>query len=264
MHFVEVICLTHRRRLLVELADPPSCYAALRLAIRPLNADAGESYTSHFTSYFESTGPDVAVLSRFFALPRLAKRLHAWYLRQRGDPVTAGLVDGLCARSVADQRRLVAEREAVRAQWFDYLCGPLGGGNGNGNGPVNLILTPVHALPGLPAGGGKDTIAACGCTFLWNLLDYAAGAVPVGRVDPACDGVDIATVDADGRRGNRRGVNMIARKAWALYDARKMAGLPIAVQVVSGRLQEEAVLEGMERVVNALAKEGVGYHVLEL
>ena len=248
----------------VELADPPSCYAALRLAIRLLNADAGETYASHFTSFFESNDPGVAVLSRFFALPRLAKRLYAWYLRLRGDPVTAGLVDDLCTRSVADQWRLVTEREAVRAQWFDYLRGPLSGGNDNENEPVGLILTPVHALPGLPAGGGKDTIAACGYTFLWNLLDYAAGVVPVGRVDPACDDVNKATADADGRRGNRRGGNMIARKAWALYDARKMAGLPIAVQVVSGRLQEEAVLTGMERVVNALAMEGVDYHVLEL
>ncbi|CCX31487.1 Similar to Fatty-acid amide hydrolase 1; acc. no. Q9TUI8 [Pyronema omphalodes CBS 100304] len=222
----------------IELSGHPSCYDALRLASRLLNSDAGETFSSHFTSAFESTDSGVAVLTRLFSLPRFVKSLYAFYLRLRGDHITAGLIDDLRTRSVADQWRLVYEREAIRSQWFEYLA----------EQKVDFIITPPHALPGLPAEGGTETIAACGYTFLWNLLDYTAGVLPVGRVDAALDDVK----DLKKRKfGNR-----IVKKAWALYDARDMEGLPIAVQIVGKRLEEEKVLGGMNRLVEALGDEG--------
>jgi Asp-tRNA(Asn)/Glu-tRNA(Gln) amidotransferase A subunit family amidase len=227
----------------VELTSTPSCYTALRLASRLLNSDAGETYTSHFLSFFESNDAGVAILSRIFSLPRFVKRIYAFFLRMRGDPITAGLIDDLRSRSVPDQWKLVAEREATRAEWFAYLKAQ----------EVDFVLTPAHPLPGLPEGGGRDTIGACGYTFLWNLLDYAAGVVPVGKVD--------ARVDA---AGEMRLGSKVAKKAWRLYDAGRMEGLPIAVQIVGGRLEEEKVLMGMERVVDALRDAGVVYGEVEV
>jgi Asp-tRNA(Asn)/Glu-tRNA(Gln) amidotransferase A subunit family amidase len=227
----------------VELTSTPSCYTALRLASRLLNSDAGETYTSHFLSFFESNDAGVAILSRIFSLPRFVKRIYAFFLRMCGDPITAGLIDDLRSRSVPDQWKLVAEREATRAEWFAYLKAQ----------EVDFVLTPAHPLPGLPEGGGRDTIGACGYTFLWNLLDYAAGVVPVGKVD--------ARVDA---AGEMRLGSKVAKKAWRLYDAGRMEGLPIAVQIVGGRLEEEKVLMGMERVVDALRDAGVVYGEVEV
>ena len=43
-----------------------------------------------------------------------------------------------------------------------------------------------------------------------------------------------------------------------------MHGLPVAVQVVGQRLQEEKVLAVMERVEAALEKRGSKYQVLEI
>ncbi|KAF8249070.1 amidase signature enzyme [Wilcoxina mikolae CBS 423.85] len=227
----------------VELAGTPSCYTALRLASRLLNSDAGETYSSHFSSVFESNDAGVTILSRIFSLPRFVKRIYAFFLRLRGDTITAGLIDDLRSRSVTDQWKLVAEREAIRAEWFAYLK----------EQQVDFVLTPVHPLPGLPEGGGEDTIGACGYTFLWNLLDYAAGVVPVGKVDGSIDGVTGQVL-----------ASKVARKAWKLYDAKRMEGLPIAVQIVGGRLEEEKVLEGMERVVDALKEAGVVYQGVEV
>ena len=56
----------------------------------------------------------------------------------------------------------------------------------------------------------------------------------------------------------------VARGAYQHYDAEKMHGLPVGVQVVGRRLQEEKVLAVMERVVEVMEKEGKGYALLEV
>ncbi|KAA8913352.1 acetamidase [Sphaerosporella brunnea] len=227
----------------VELQGHPSCYTSLRLAARLLNSDAGTTYTSFFASFFERNDPGVAVINRIFSLPRWVKRLWAFFLRLSGDAITAGLVEDLHPRTVAQQWALVAEREQIRGEWFHYLQ----------TQKVDFIITPPHPTPAVPAGGMRDSVAACGYTFLWNLLDYTAGVLPVGRVDPALDKV---------QHGGRKLQNGVAKRCWRLYDAASMKGLPVAVQVVApGRLREEMVLAGMKRVEEALSKVGRGWEV---
>lgn len=59
-------------------------------------------------------------------------------------------------------------------------------------------------------------------------------------------------------------LNGVAQGAYKYYDAIKMEGLPVAVQVVGQRLQEEKVLAIMERVEDALEKHGGKYELLEV
>ena len=59
-------------------------------------------------------------------------------------------------------------------------------------------------------------------------------------------------------------LNGVAQGAYKHYDANKMAGLPVAVQVVGRRLEEEKVLAVMERVEDALDKHGGRYDLLEV
>lgn len=59
-------------------------------------------------------------------------------------------------------------------------------------------------------------------------------------------------------------MNGVARGAYKHYDAEKMHGLPVGVQVVGQRLQEEKVLAVMERVVEVMEMEGKGYELLEI
>ncbi|EPQ53512.1 hypothetical protein GLOTRDRAFT_111687 [Gloeophyllum trabeum ATCC 11539] len=74
------------------------------------------------------------------------------------------------------------------------------------------------------------------CThFLFDLLDYAAGVMPVTHVDCELDALDKSFV----------AMNAIER-AYKNYDADKMHGLPIGVQVVGRRFEEEKVMEGMK------------------
>ena len=59
-------------------------------------------------------------------------------------------------------------------------------------------------------------------------------------------------------------LNGVAKGAYRHYDADRMHGLPVAVQVVGQRLQEERVLALMQRVEAALEKHGGKYDLLEI
>lgn len=230
-----------------ELVSAPSCYTALQIASQLVCADGGETYTSKFTSFWERNDAGVSLLSRLLSLPRWVKKLYALYLTYiRRDPITAGLIQDFHRKTVVEAWDLVRQREELRLKWFEYWKSQ----------DIDFILTPTNALPAVPHGGMTYSVASCGYTFMWNLLDYSAGVVPVGKVDPALD---------NSEKGNGgRLESAIARRAWSLYDPVKMKGLPTAVQIVGKRLQEEKVLWGMERAVAALGECDVVYEEIKV
>lgn len=61
-----------------------------------------------------------------------------------------------------------------------------------------------------------------------------------------------------------RRLNLVARIAYRNYDVRAMHGLPVGVQIVGRRLEEEKVLEGMKIVEGLLKANGKGYKLMEL
>jgi len=231
---------------IVELdhVDIPSCYDALKIGGRLLTADGGEVFKSQFRSFWESNDAGVSTLYTILRLPRFVKTLYSWYCRYvRKDPVLADLYANWdTPMSVADQWRLVQKREWLRQSWAELKKAQ----------GLDFILSPPNALPAVPEGGMKYTFANCGYTLLWNVVDWAAGVVPVGKVDAELDGVqDLSKIE-----GNRNGVE---RAAWKLYDAEKMEGLPTAVQIIAGRWEEEKCLWGMMRVEDSLKEQGVSY-----
>jgi hypothetical protein len=61
-----------------------------------------------------------------------------------------------------------------------------------------------------------------------------------------------------------KSLNGAARGAYMHYNATAMHGLPVAVQVVGQRLQEEKVLAIMTRVEAALDKYGGRYKLMSI
>lgn len=59
-------------------------------------------------------------------------------------------------------------------------------------------------------------------------------------------------------------LNGVAKGAYKHYDATAMHGLPVAVQVVGQRLQEEKILAVMERIESALETHGGKYQLMEI
>lgn len=59
-------------------------------------------------------------------------------------------------------------------------------------------------------------------------------------------------------------MNGVAQGAYKLYDAEAMHGLPVGVQIVGRRLEEEKVLSIMGTVEEALRKQGNQYRVVNV
>ncbi|PNS20958.1 Fatty-acid amide hydrolase 1 [Sphaceloma murrayae] len=281
----------------VELAPPPTAlpFEALLIASQLLNADGTKTFRSFFRTG-ESTDPGAAQMTRLMTLPSPIRYLYYLYVRYiRRDPVLASLVRTFTPKSAAQNWTLVAKREAFKATWFEWWTGVLFGStaapteskgssdsespalssatsfatlgeetrghfasereSGGDDGLMDAFLTVPNATPALPHLAMKDAMSSCGYTFLFNLLDYTCGIVPVTRVDAARDALP---------EGFRLGdLNGVARGAYMHYDANKMAGLPVGVQVVGRRLEEEKVLGVMKQVEDALESKGEKYVLME-
>jgi Asp-tRNA(Asn)/Glu-tRNA(Gln) amidotransferase A subunit family amidase len=183
-------------------------------------------------------------------LPRVLKWLHWAYTKYiLRDHVWAALLEHWHEKSAAEQWTWVAKREAYKLQWHEWWNSF--GEKGNG---MDFLLTPPNALPAVPHGAMSTAAASCGYTFLFNLLDYSAGIVPVTHVDAEKDGL--------GKEVDVRRMNGVAKGAYRYYDADEMHGLPVAVQLVGRRLEEEKVLAGMKVLEDALEKRGERYELL--
>jgi Asp-tRNA(Asn)/Glu-tRNA(Gln) amidotransferase A subunit family amidase len=227
-------------------ALPAAATPALGLQIASvlLCADGGQTFRSFFRTG-ETNDPGAAQIRFYMSLPRPVKYL--WYLWTRyvkRDPLWASLLRHFHPLSAVDQWRWVARREAFRATWFEWWD----------RRRFDFVLCPANATPALPHGAMHDAVASCGYTFLWNLLDYTAGIIPVTKVDPTKDAL----------AANFKPANGVERGAYRHYDAAKMAGLPCAVQVVGRRLTEEKTLGCMKVVEAALGAAGTAYTHLDV
>lgn len=54
-------------------------------------------------------------------------------------------------------------------------------------------------------------------------------------------------------------MNMICKTSYTVYDAESMHGLPVGVQIIGQRLEEEKVLEGMKVIQSVLIQKGIAF-----
>ncbi|KAG1733426.1 amidase signature enzyme [Suillus lakei] len=214
----------------------PSPYEGLQIASQLLLADGGKTASKNHHA-FESNDAGMTSAFRGLRLPHFVMKLYAWYYRHiRRDPI------------YAEFYALIAQREDYRSRWFKvWRAAEVEGSQGDEG--VDFILTVPNSLPAVPHGGMRHGWKACGYTFLFNLLDYSAGVMPITHVDATADALPITF----------RPRNAIERNYYRMYDARAMEGLPIGVQIVGRRLEEERVLEAMKLIERLLREAGAGY-----
>lgn len=229
--------------------SPPNPYEAMVIASNLLNADGTKTFRSFFRTG-ESDDAGAREFGRYMRLPRFLKWFWYAYVKYiKRDEIWAGLLEHWHEKSAYENWQWVAKREAYKAKfhtWWNSF-GTFGDG-------MDFLLTPPNATPAVPHNGMKDANASCGYTFLFNLLDYTCGIVPVTHVDPAKDGL---SPDFQMRK-----LNGVARGAYKHYGATAMAGLPVAIQLVGRRLEEEKVLAGMKRLEDALDARGEKYELM--
>jgi len=224
---------------------PPSPYEALYIASQLLNADGCKTFKSFFrTGEWEDTGAHQ--MSWLMALPSPFKWVYwAWVKYVRRDDVWAGLIKDWKEKSAYEQWKFVTKREAYKAKFHDWW---------EQEAKVDFLVTPPNATPAVPHDGMKDAVSSCGYTFLFNLLDYTCGIMPITHVEK--------TIDALPSTFNIKKLNGVAQGAYKHYDATAMHGLPVAVQIVGQRLEEEKVLAVMQRIEDALGEDK--YELLEI
>lgn len=222
----------------------PSAYEALYIGSQLLNADGCKTFKSFFrTGEWEDTG--AKQMSWYMGLPSPIKYVYyLWVKYVRRDDTWAGLLRDWKEKSAYEQWKLVAKREAYKAAFHEWWE----------NNGFDFMITPPNATPALPHDAMHDAVSSCGYTFMFNLLDYTCGIMPITHVDKEKDQFPW---DFDIKK-----FNGIARGAYKHYDATAMHGLPVAVQVVGQRLEEEKVLAIMKRIEDALGEQK--YQLLEL
>jgi hypothetical protein len=78
-------------------------------------------------------------------------------------------------------------------------------------------------------------------TILYNIVDSPVGQVPVTRVDPAKDKVTEEWTTGPGL-GSSIFENALFKAKNAVYDPEGMKGIPVGVQVVGRKWEDEKVL----------------------
>lgn len=231
--------------------NPPDPYQALVIGANLLNADGTKMFRSHFRTG-ETDDPGAREFGRYMRLPRFIKWFYWAYVKYiQRDEIWAGLLEHWHKKSAFENWQWVYKREAYKAKWHEWWNSF--GDKGDG---MDIILTPPNATPAVPHGAMANAAASCGYTFLFNLLDYSCGILPVTHVDPNKDMLPQSV------KINK--MNGVARGAYKHYDAIRMAGLPVGVQVVGRRLEEEKVLACMAQVEEALDAKGEKYQLLEV
>ncbi|KAI9712958.1 MAG: hypothetical protein M1812_006705 [Candelaria pacifica] len=227
--------------------DPPSPYEALVIASQLLNSDGCKTFRSPFR-WGEWIDSGASQLTFYASLPRPVKYLwYLWVKYVRKDSIWAGLLQSWHEKSAFEQWKLVAQRESYRARWHDWW---------QEEAKLDVLLTVPNATPAVPHDGMKEAVSSCGYTFMFNLLDYTCGILPVTHVD--------RTLNQLPSTFHVKDLNGVAKGAYTHYNADKMHGLPVGVQVVGQRLQEEKVLAVMERIERALERSGKKYQLLEV
>lgn len=164
----------------------------------------------------------VARLLRLAGVPRSVRPWLAGFVRLVGRRIEA---DGLLAtgpRHRAGFEQLVQEQAGIAERVAALAAGH------------DAIVCPVSAVPALRHGTAAKLIVAAAPCLLANLLDLAAGTVPVTTVRPE---------EQTGRAHSR---DPVVRAA--IECDRGSAGLPVGVQVIALAGGEATVLEVMRLI----------------
>ncbi|KAK9467686.1 amidase signature domain-containing protein [Lipomyces arxii] len=223
---------------------PPSPLDALRITTQLICADAGKTATSQMY-WFEPYDKGVTKFLHVERFPRWIKKIWAWlYLKVKGDKVIYTMLKDWNEKTMTEYMALVWEREGYRNQFYKAWK----------SSGIDFLVTVPNATPALPHNGMFQSFGSVGYSSLFNLVDYSSGVIPVTKVDKV--------VDALPSDFSLKKLNYIAKGAYRNYDAIKMAGLPVGVQIVGQRLEEEKVLKMMALTIDALKDIGVEYELL--
>jgi len=224
--------------------EVPSVEVALNVFVGLTSADGYKTMLSHL-------GPDPKERSLFLVtlgptIPSFLRKFAAWIIETiLCDKLFAGTLRVSKSKPVHDYWKLIAEKKAYTERFYETVF--------NKN-EFDGIIAPVQALPQLPHGGCDKFSSLAIATVLYNVLDLPTGCIPVTRVD---NEKDILTDDwiAGPGHGSRIFEGGIYHGKNPLYNPEATKGMPVNIQIVGRKWEDEKVLAIMKVVDEALGKD---------
>jgi amidase len=230
--------------------EVPNASKAFNLFIAFISSDGYKTMLSHL-------GPDKQEECLFLVtlgpkLPSLVRKFASWAVRKfMKDDLFADSMNEARVRTTRELMECVAERDEYVKLFYEQVWN---------KHQFDGIIAPVQAMPVIGHGDCATFSPLAAATILYNIVDSPAGHVPVTRVDPTKDkvteewktgpGLGSSILESGLYRGN------LGKKA--IYDPEGMKGIPVGVQVVGRKWEDEKVLAMMHVVDKALGPRGFG------
>lgn len=116
------------------------------------------------------------------------------------------------------------------------------------NAGIDALVMPVTQWVGLRPKMWVQADMYVGYTSIWNLMNWTALAVPAVKVDRGLDGVD---EEWRGHQARSFSDEFNHARYEELLEDGELDGMPVGVQIVTGRLEEEKAL-GIAKMLAAL------------
>lgn len=232
----------------VEIKIPPGFFGeSCQIVLGLTAADGYQGLQSHL-------GPDPLDQANWLTikttstLPGFVKRIISWVVQVvYRDAFAATIVLAARRRSFYEYKELVVRRNALVERWRKEIWERY---------PVDAIIAPGPASPQVINGGCKTVMPMAPALATFNLLDVPVGIVPVTRIR---DDIDALTPEW---RAQQSGSTLIEQVLYnpksGNYDTKDMQGLPVGVQVVGKKWEDEKVLTMMGVLDDALGLRSFG------
>ncbi|KAF7359415.1 putative amidase PB8B6.03 [Mycena sanguinolenta] len=184
------------------------------------------------------------VVAHGSALPGFLRSFASWFISFfLKDEKFAGAVASTGAKPMREYLRWVARRNKYNDEFYEKVWN---------KHQLDGIIAPVLAMPQIHTGGFTTLFSLAAGTALYNLVNSPSGSIPVTKVDAAKDQITEEWLKAPSP-------SLVERALYhgkkPIYDPVAMQGMPVGIQVVAKRWEDEKVLGMMKIIDKALGKD---------
>lgn len=244
----------------VEIVEiPPERLQILEVMPIFLRTMTSEGY-SCMDKYLSSESvviPQIRLVQRLSRLPGILKKALIYTVKYLvRDSIYASFANHIGRCTTKEVWENTERRVAFAKQWNARLWDEMN---------LDAYIAPTQASPAVPHGGAVRNSTMVGSTVLCNITDAVVAILPVLRVDPSKDShkpEDYVNAPVEDQKAFRQWQSEVAFKNTSklcnynlyntAYDAHKMAGLPVGLQVVCRPYHEEKALGIMRLLDDAL------------
>ncbi|TFK25631.1 amidase [Coprinopsis marcescibilis] len=227
--------------------DLPDISAALSVYIGAVSSDGFETMLKPIGHDPRDDTSRLALLGA--SLPSFIRNIAVWGVKKFArDNFYANTFHADRKKSVIEYWRIISLKAELQRIFQEQVWDKYG---------IDTLIGPVQAVPQLPNGGCVKFSALAISTVIYNVADLPAGCIPVTRVDPSVDQITEDWVKSGGH-GSSLLEHGIYHASDKIYDPERSKGMPIDVQIIGKKWEEEKLLAVMKLADEALGPRGFG------